>query len=139
MNTTHLIQFAGVTHLGLLAAGALMPGVVQLRQYVATLPPFIRRLFWTYYAFLGLCLVSFGTISFFAASELASGTPLARAVCLFLAVFWTLRLLVAAFVFDLKPYLTNGWRKLGYHLTNIVFAALPLIYAWAALGSEGNG
>ncbi len=127
-----LIQFAGLSHLGLLWAGATMPKVVGLRDHTASLPPFVGRLFWVYYTFIAFCLIGFGCVSFFLAEPLASGAPLARAVCTFLAGFWTIRLAVAAFVFDVRPYLTNAWLKLGYAATNVVFAALPLIYAWAA-------
>lgn len=127
------LQLAGISHLGLIAAGALMPGVVGLTRHLALLPPFVQRLFWVYYAFIGLSLVAFGAMTFALAEELASGALLARAVCAFLCLFWTIRLLVAAWVFDLKPYLTNGWRRTGYHATNIVFAVFPIIYGWAAL------
>ena len=132
MKLTTLLQLAGLAHVGLLAAGALMPGVVGLRRHLAGVPPFVRHLMWVYYGFIGTSLACFGAVSFFLAAELSAGSPLARAVCAFLAVFWTARLLVAAFVFDLRPYLTSGWRWAGYHATNLAFAALPLIYAWAA-------
>jgi len=49
-----------------------------------------------------LFLAGFGALSFFLASELASGGALSRAVCGFLALFWTMRLLVAALVFDVR-------------------------------------
>lgn len=133
MNPTLLIQLAGLTYIGLIAAGLLMPRVVNLRAHIATLPPFIGRLFWVYYTFIGLCLMSFGALSLFAAPHLADGSPLARAVCGFLAVFWTLRLIAASFIFDVRPYLTNIWLKIGYQLTNLVFALLPVIYFWVAL------
>jgi len=128
-----LLQLAGILHVGLISAGALMPGVVDLRRHLAVLPEFIRRLVWVYYTFIGVSLVAFGSITFFGAHELASGSPLARAFAGFLCVFWTARLGVATFVFDLRPYLTNRWRWLGYQATNMVFAALPLIYGWTAL------
>jgi hypothetical protein len=86
-----------------------------------------------YYTFLALCLISFGLGTFFFAGELTSGTPLARAVCGFLAVFWTVRFIVGTFVFDLRPYLTNGWRRTGLFAANLVFTALPFVYGWAAL------
>jgi hypothetical protein len=135
MNTstlTLLLQFAGVLHLGLLCAGFMMPGVVNLRAHVAGLPNFIRRLFWVYYAFIGLCLVSFGLLTFTLAGTLAAGGSLARALCLFFAAFWTLRLVAATFVFDLTPYLTSAYRRIGYHATNIVFIYLPVVYLLAA-------
>lgn len=132
MKTTLLLQLAALTHLGLLAAGMLMPGTVRLREHLTTLPPFIRQLFWTYYSFIGLCLVSFGMGSFLLAEELASGTPLARAVCGFLAVFWSVRLFVVHCVFDLRPYVTTKWHRVGLFLANSVFATLPFIYTWTA-------
>jgi hypothetical protein len=139
MNTpalTLLLELAGVMHLGLLCAGALMPGAVNLRAHIAVLPPFIQRLFWVYYAFIGLCLISFGLITVTFAGTLAAGGGLARAVCAFLAVFWTVRLVAATFIFDMRPYLTNRFRQLGYHAMNVVFIFLPIIYAWAALKGE---
>jgi len=129
---TLLLQLAGILHLGLLCAGLMMPGVVGLRAHLAALPTFIRRLFWVYYAFIGLCLVSFGCLTFALAGSLAAGSVLARSLCVFFAAFWTLRLVVATFVFDLRPYLTNGYRRVGYHATNLVFTYLPVVYLLAA-------
>ena len=136
MNThtlTLLLKLAGVMHAGLLCAGALMPQAVNLRTHIASLPPFIQRLFWVYYAFIGLCLISFGLITVTFAGTLAAGGGLARAVCGFLAVFWTVRLFAATFIFDMRPYLTNGFRRAGYHAINVVFIYLPIVYAWTAL------
>jgi hypothetical protein len=127
-----LLQFAGVLHLGLLCAGSLMPRAVGLRTHLAKLPPFVRRLFWVYYVFIGFSLVSFGLITVIFAGSLASGDALARAVCAFLAGFWTIRLVAAAFIFDVRPYLTNAFWRIGYHATNIVFVTLPVIYGMAA-------
>jgi len=136
LDLTVLLQIAGVLHLGLIGAGAMMPRAVNLRNNIAVLPPFIRRLFWVYYAFIGLCLVSFGTLTILFAPILAGGSALARAVCLFLAAFWTLRLIAATFVFDVRPYLANGYWRAGYHATNVVFAYLPIVYLWAALNGS---
>jgi hypothetical protein len=128
-----LLQIAGIMHIGLIAAGLLMPRAVNLRAHLAALPPFIRRLYWVYYSFIGLCLVSFGALSFGLAATLANGGLLARAVCGFLAAFWTIRLIAATFIFDVRPYLTSGLLRLGYHATNVVFIYLPVVYALVAL------
>jgi hypothetical protein len=109
-----------------------MPRAVNLRLHLALLPPFIRQLFWVYYIFIGLCLVSFGLGTVLFAETLAAGGGLARAMCAFLAVFWTLRLIAATFVLDVRPYLTSTSWRLGYQATNIVFIYLPVVYAWAA-------
>jgi len=136
MNTLHLVtmlKIAGLLHIGLICAGATMPRVVRLGDHLAALPRFIRRLFWVYYGFIGMCLAGFGAASFFLAPELASGAPLARALCAFLCLFWTARLLAALLVFDVRPYLRGPLLRLGYHATNAVFVLLPLVYGWAAL------
>jgi hypothetical protein len=133
INLTLLLQIAGLLHLGLMCAGALMPRAVNLPASLAPLPPFIRRLFWVYYSFIALSLVSFGAITITLAGTLASGSDLARALCGFLAAFWTLRLIAATFVFDVRPYLTNAFWRVGYHATNVVFIYLPVVYAYAAL------
>lgn len=132
---THLelaFKLTALVHLGLVAAGALMPWATGLWKDCAKLTPFARTLFRVYYAFIGLSLVSFGLGTWFFAAELTSGEPLARAVCAFLAAFWTLRW-IAALLLDVRPYLVNGWWRLGYHTTNVVFCLLPFVYAWGAL------
>jgi hypothetical protein len=128
-----LLQVAGVLHLGLICAGLLMPQVVGMRSHLATVPPFIRQLFWVYYCFIALCLVSFCIITVAFADTLAAGGGLARGLCAFFAVFWTIRLLAATFVFDVRPYLTSGSRRIGYHALNLVFAYLPIVYSLAAI------
>jgi hypothetical protein len=133
LDLTMLLRVGGVMHLGLMAAGLLMPQVVGLRTHLTTLPAFIRRLFWVYYSFIALCLVSFSILTWVFAETLASGSVLARAVCAFLAVFWTMRLVVATFVFDLRPYLTSTARRIGYHAINLAFAYLPIVYGVAAV------
>src|ERR1700704_2306602 len=133
INLTLLLQIAGVLHLGLMCAGLLMPHVVGMRRHFAALPPFIRQLFWVYYCFIALCLVSFSIITVAFADTLAAGSHLARALCVFLALFWTVRLIAGTCVFDLQPYLTNRSRRLGYQAINIVFAYLPVVYILAAV------
>ena len=132
MNIELILKGCALAHLGLVVAGLLMPRAVGLRGHLAALPVFIRRLFWVYYTFIGLCLVSFGLGTFVLAPELAAGTALARAVCAFLTVFWTLRWVVAIAVFDLRPYLTTVWHRAGLLAANTVFAILPVVYGYLA-------
>jgi hypothetical protein len=133
MNAIILLKFAALMHLGLIAAGLLMPRVTGLWIDVKKLTPFSQGLFRTYYIFIGLCLVGFGAGSWILAEELAQGTVLARAICGFLALFWLLRLVAAIWLLDVRPYLNDNWRRLGYHAINAVFSLLPVLYAWLAL------
>jgi hypothetical protein len=127
-----LLQIAGLLHLGLVWAGATMPRAVDLGHHLAPLPPFIRRLFYTYLSFIGMILAAFGLLTFFFAGAIAAGEPVARSLCLLMLAFWTVRLFVAAFVFDVRPYLKNWFLRLGYQATNVVFLYLVGVYALAA-------
>src|SRR5262245_14085251 len=125
-----LLQIAALLHLGLAWAGLTMPKVVGLGEHLAPLPPFIRRLFYTYFTFIALMLVAFSALTFILAPNIAAGEPAARGLCLLMLGFWLVRLFVAAFVFDVRPYLTNRLLRLGYHATNAVFIYLVLVYAF---------
>lgn len=127
-----LLRVAGVLYLGLMTAGLLMPRVVGMRQHLGSLPPFLRQLFWVYYSFIALSLVSFGTITVVFADTLAAGSALARALCVFLAIFWTWRWIAGTFIFDMRPYLTDRYRRMGYQVLNVVFLYLPITYILAA-------
>ena len=134
MNTsslTILLQIAALLHIGLICAGASMPRAVGLRTHLVALPPFIRRLFLVYFSFIGLVLFGFACLTFFFADAMAAGEPLARAFCVLLTAFWTLRLVAMAFIFDVRPYLTNWFYRLGYQATNLVFVYLVAVYALA--------
>lgn len=132
MTMTIVLKCAALLHLGLLAAGACMPRAVGLWRNIKDLPPFIRRLFKVYYVFIAFVLASFGLLTWIYAEELASGEPLAQAVCVVMALFWMIRLVVAGFVFDVRPYLTNWFYRIGYGATNVAFSLLPVVYIWAA-------
>ena len=129
---TILLQIAAILHGGLAWAGLTMPKTVGLRGHLAPLPPFIRHLFYVYFIFIALMLVSFGALTFLFAHNIAAGEPVARGLCLLMLGFWTVRLFVAAFIFDVRPYLKNGLLRVGYHATNLVFIYLVAVYALAA-------
>ena len=131
MKTALLLQIAGLLHLGLLCAGASLPRVIGFSTHLSSVPQLLRRLFYVYYFYVGTTVITFGVISFFLAEQLAGGGAIARALLLFMTLFWMVRLCVALFVFDVKPYITNRWRWLGYQLMNIVFLYLPAVYAYA--------
>src|SRR5882762_6851361 len=133
MTLTTLLQIAGLLQFGLLLAGGSMPKAVNLREHLAALPPFIRQLFWVYFTFIGLTLASLGALTLACAPAMAAGEPVARRLCLFIAVFWLARLGVALFVFDVRPYLRNWFYRLGYQATNLIFIYLAGLYTWTVL------
>jgi hypothetical protein len=127
-----LIRLTGAGQLGVLVASALVPIRLNWTQDLAVLHKLHRQLHWTYGGYVVLGIVALGAISLACADELVGGSRLARAVCIYGAVFWGVRLCLQA-VFDVKPHLTAWWLKVGYHLLTVVFLVTTLVYGYAAV------
>jgi hypothetical protein len=127
-----LIFLAGGAHLGILIASALVPFRLSWREELAVLKRLHRQMYWTYGGYVVLSIVAFAVISMFNAEELAAGSGLARAFCLYVAVFWGVRVGLQL-VFDVKEHLTRWWLKAGYHLLTVLFLCFTLLYGWTAL------
>ena len=127
-----LLYMAAVSQLGILIASALVPRALNWRKNLASLHPFIRRLFWVYGCFIVLIIIGFSVLTFANADSMANGDPVSRSLCLFIAIFWAVRLFVQLAIFDARPFLTNRIYKIGYHALTVVFAALVAIYVIAA-------
>lgn len=127
-----LIRVAGAGQLSILVASALVPFKLNFKRDLASLPPLHRQLYWTYGAYVVMGIVVLGGISLACADELAGGSRLARAVCLYGLLFWGVRLFLQA-VFEVKAHLTAWWLTAGYHALSAMFLFFTLVYGYAAL------
>lgn len=127
-----LILLAGAGQLSVLVASSLVPLRLNWKEEFRPLPRLHRQMYWVYGGYVVLSIVAFGLISLWQHRELAAGSPLARAVCGYLTVFWGARLCLQA-VLDVKPYLTAWWLRLGYHTLTVLFLYFTAVYALAAL------
>ncbi len=127
-----LIFVGGILHFGILIASALVPQVLDWKASLAKLDGLLRQLIWVHGAFIVFVILGFGFLSLLFANELSSGTPLARGVCCFISLFWTVRLGVQFFVFDAKPYLKTIFLTIGYHSLTFVFFYHAVVYGLAA-------
>ena len=132
MNLEFLILLGGLLHFGILIASSLVPKVLDWRASLEKLDGLSRQLVWVHGVFIVLVIVGFGLLSVLFANDLVNGTPLARAVCLFIALFWAARLVVQLFVFDATSYLKTTILKVGYHGLTVVFMYHAVVYSLAA-------
>src|SRR5690348_16678822 len=132
-----LLILAGVAHLCITSAGVAMTLVLDWRRNLTALDALTRHIIWVHGAFVLLTIVAFGLISILFRAPLASGEPLARAACGFIAIFWGFRLLIAFFLFDATPFLKSFALKLGYHGLTVVFVYFALVYTLAAALPKG--
>ncbi len=132
-----LILAGGISQLVILSASALVPFRLHWRTELQLLSRLHRQMYWVYGGYIVLSIIAFALISIFNASELAKGSGLARGFCLYVAVFWGIRLALQAYL-DVREHLTTWWLKLGYLGLTSFFLALTVIYGWAALSVAGS-
>jgi hypothetical protein len=130
MELADLIRVAGAGQLCILIASSLVPFKLNFKRDLASLPTLHRQLYWIYGGYVVMCIITLGTISLACADELASGSRLARAVCIFGLLFWGIRLSLQA-VLDVKPHLTAWWLTAGYHLLTVLFLFFTAVYGYA--------
>ena len=133
-----LIFMAGVGQLAVLIASGLVPFRLNWRGELQCLSRLHRQMYWVYGGYIVLSIVAFAALSILNSRELASGSALARGFCAYVAVFWGIRVGLQA-VFDVKDHLTTWWLKAGYFVLTLMFAALNVVYTWAALSVGGRG
>jgi len=126
-----LIRVAGAAQLSILIASSLVPFRLNFKRDLASLPPLHWQLYWTYGGYVVLGIVTLGVISLTCADELASGSQLARAVCIYGLLFWGIRLCLQA-VLDAKEHLTAWWLTAGYHTLTLLFLFNAAVYGYAA-------
>ncbi len=127
-----LIRVAGAGQLSVLIASSLVPLRLNWKEVFQSLPRLHQQMYWVYGGYIVLAIVAFGLLSLANADELAAGGPLARGVCLYIAVFWGIRLLLQS-VLEVQPFLTRWWLTLGYHGLTILFGYFTVVYGLAAL------
>lgn len=127
-----LIFGAGIGQLSVLIASAMVPFRLNWQEELKSLSRLHRQMYWVYGGYIVLSIVAFAVISIIHSRELASGSGLARAFCLYACFFWGIRVALQA-VFDVKPHLTTWWLKAGYHCLTVLFLSFTLIYGWAAV------
>jgi hypothetical protein len=126
------IFWAGVGQWSVLVASALVPVRLRWRETLAPLPRLVRQLFWVYGGYVVLSIVSLGLVCMVFSRELSEGSPLARAICGYIAVFWLVRLALQLWL-DARPYLTAWWLHGGEYVLTVLFTTFVLVLGWAAI------
>jgi hypothetical protein len=128
-----LIRIGGVLHFGILIGSFLTPQTLDWRSELRKLQPISRQLVWVHGAYIVLTIIAFGLILTTQAPALADASGLARAVCLFVALFWGIRLLIQFFYFAPGELLNRVYLKVGYHGLTVVFTYLTAVFTYAAV------
>jgi hypothetical protein len=126
---TAWVVLAGLGQLGLAAGSLAIPRVLGWREETTKLTRLTRQVFWTYAGYIWGTNVCMGALSALAPGWLLAGTPLARAVCGYIALYWGARLLLQLFCYDRAAVTTAALRLAEIALT-LLFLFLAATYAF---------
>ncbi len=123
-----LLVAAGVGQLALVAASLAIPLALRWPEDVAKLRPLTRQVFWTYAGYIWSTNLAFGLVSACAPGWLLDRTPLAGAVCGFIATYWGARLVIQFAYFDRSDAPQGALFAVGEAALVGLFVLLTLVY-----------
>ena len=123
------LLLGGYSLVALCIASFWIPKVLRWREKLAGLTPLMRELWWTYSIYVWSSHVFFAVLSLGFGDWLMGGSGSAMAMCTFMLLWWSVRLYLQFFGFDLsevEPSITN---RLAKHLLTLLFLCLVILYA----------
>ena len=133
-----LLVAAGVGQLGLVVASLAIPRALGWREDLARLRPLTRQVFWTYAGYIWCTNLAFGLASALAPHWLLDRTPLAGAVCGFIATYWGARLVIQFAYFDRSDAPKGPLFAIAEAALVVLFLLLTLIYGASAARAFGG-
>ena len=119
------IYLAGFAQIALVLGSLAIPRILNWNMELAKVRTLIKQMFWTYAAYILVIKLSFGLLSLLAYKELTNGSLLAKAICGFISIYWSSRVLIQFFYFDRKDFPSGMWNKLG----EVTLIALLLLFS----------
>ena len=126
------LWLAGIGHFCILFASFQVPSRLGWKEDLAQLTPFNRKLMWVYGGTTLLTIIAFGILTLLLHHEFLIGDRAAVALAAFIAVFWTLRILVDFIYFEHSDWPEGVQFVVGHFLLTTLFTALAITY-WTVL------
>jgi hypothetical protein len=123
-----LLVGAGAAQLILVVASLAIPRLLHWNEDLAKLRPLTRQVFWTYAAYIWATNLSFSLLSTFCPQLLLDRSPLACAVCVFIAVYWGARVVIQFAYFDRNDAPRGWFFVIGEIVLVTLFVGLTILY-----------
>lgn len=137
ITTTALLNLglwlAGIGHFCTLMAGLQVPFRLNWKEELARLGNFNRKIMLNYAAYVGLIIVAFGWLTLKLHYQILAGETCAVHLCLIIAIFWILRLVVDAAFFKHDDWPKGAEFVIGHTLLNTLFVCLAFVYTWVVV------
>ena len=98
------------------------------REKLAHLTPLMRELWWTYALYIWGSHVFFAVLALGFGDWLMGGTGPAIAMCTFILLWWTIRLWLQFFGFDLSEVQGGLAHRIAKHLLTLLFIGLVALF-----------
>jgi len=124
----------------LVVASFWIPKILGWKEKLAGLTPLMRELFWTYSAYILASHLFFAILALGFRDWLLSGTSAAAAMSGFICFWWSVRVYLQFFGFDLEEVEDTALNRLAKHLLTVLFVCLMILFAiltWWNLGGAG--
>jgi hypothetical protein len=129
---------AGIAQLVLVAASLSIPRWLGWNEDLAKLRTLTRQVFWTYAGYNLATNLSFGLLSTFWPELLLDRSPLASAVCIFIALYWGARIVIQFAYFDRRDAPKGWFFVVGEGVLVTLFVGLTIIYGGLACRALGD-
>lgn len=106
-----------------------IPKALGWREKLVGLTPLMRELWWTYSIYVWASHVYFAVLALGFGDWLMSGTAAAKAMCSFMLLWWSVRLYLQFFGFDLSEIEGSTANRIAKHLLTAMFIGLVVLYA----------
>jgi hypothetical protein len=129
---SYAICAAALGHLLVLIASVQAPARLGWKHDIPKLTRFNQKVFWVYGFYILLCIVSFAALTWRLHDEFLAGELAARWIAGFIAVFWTVRVLIDLFWYDHRDWPQGNALVAAHALATSLFCTLAVVYWFAA-------
>jgi hypothetical protein len=130
------LWIGGGSLVALCIASFWIPKALGWREKLAGLTPLMRELWWTYSIYVWSSHVFFAVLALGFGDWLTSRTGPATAMSAFMLLWWSVRLWLQFFGFDLAEIQDSRANRIAKHLLTLLFTGLVVLYgglvAWNA-------
>jgi len=127
---TTSIQLAGAVQFIIAAANFFAPAKLRYEENLAKVAPIIRQIFTVHCLYIVLVLIGFGLICLLFPNELCGASSLGKFLCVFMAFFWGIRVIIQFVYYDTSVKREN---PLGTFCFGAAFLYLATTFAVATL------
>jgi hypothetical protein len=114
----------------LLCIGSIwIPKILRWKEHLAVLPPLMRELWWTYSVYVWSSHLFFSVLTLGYGEWLMSGSGSAIAMNTFMLLWWSVRLGLQFFGFDLTEVTKDRFNRIAKHLLTLLFIGLVTLFA----------